>query len=101
MNQPLHMIALEKANRIRLARAESKREIYEGHLSLADALEMEHMQSMTVFELLKAQWRWGDTRAHKTLCHLGMSETQRVDSLAGPRKQRLLEACDPSERSAA
>lgn len=110
MNEPQHMIAFAKANRVRFARAALKRDLREGRLSLSDALEEEYMRSMTVFGLLCVQHRWADVRARKALSRaaslLGMAfplpENKTVGSLTDRQKRALLQACGcESDRKAA
>lgn len=109
MTEPSNMVALAKANEIRLARAGLKREIREGTLSLADALEREYLQTMTVGSLLCAQHRWADVRARKALAEaanlLGLPfplrENMRVCFLTDRQKRALLQACGQSYGSAA
>lgn len=108
MNQPANMIALEKANEVRLARARLKRDIREGRLSLADAMAEEHLQGVTVSQLLCAQNRWAGVRARKALVEaanlLGLPfplrENMRVGFLTDRQKQALLQACGENQRSA-
>ena len=90
---PQHMAALEKANRLRLLRAQAKRQILQGTLSLADALGLECMASMTVEALLRAQYRCGVIRARKLLSALEISPTRRVEDLTGRQRSALAHAC--------
>ena len=87
---PQHMQALEHANRVRLARAELKREIARGDTAAADVIREcpWETESMTLAELLTSQRRWGRTRARKFLLALAMSENKRLGTLTD--RQRLL-----------
>lgn len=87
---PQHMQALEHANRVRLARAELKREIGRGDIAAADVIREcpWETESMTLAELLTSQRRWGRTRARKFLLALAMSENKRLGTLTD--RQRLL-----------
>ncbi len=87
---PQHMQALEHANRVRLARAELKREIARGDVAAADVIRdcPWETESMTLAELLTSQRRWGRTRARKFLLALAMSENKRLGTLTD--RQRLL-----------
>lgn len=88
---PQHMQALEHANRVRLARAELKREIARGDTSAADVIREcpWETESMTLAELLTSQRRWGRTRARKFLLALAMSENKRLGTLT-QRQRHLL-----------
>ena len=88
---PQHMQALEHANRVRLARAELKREIARGDASAADVIREcpWETESMTLAELLTSQRRWGRTRARKFLLALAMSENKRLGTLT-QRQRHLL-----------
>jgi len=87
---PQHMQALEHANRVRLARAELKREIGRGEVAAATVIRdcPWETESMTLAELLTSQRRWGRTRARKFLLALAMSENKRLGTLTD--RQRLL-----------
>ena len=63
------MRALERANRVRLARAELKRAIARGDRDAAEVVRdcPWETESMTIAELLTSQRRWGRTRARKFL----------------------------------
>src|SRR2546422_11615827 len=86
---PQHMLALERANRVRLARAALKRKVAAGH---ADAAEVVltcpwETESMSVSELLMSQRRWGRTRCRKFLFSIGLSETKTLGTLT--ERQRI------------
>src|SRR3981081_1937038 len=80
---PQHMRALERANQVRLARAELKRRVAGGELDAADViLECPwEAQSMAVADLLMSQRRWGQTRCRKFLAQLPMSEKKTIGSM--------------------
>lgn len=88
---PQHMQALERANLVRLARAELKRAIARGDVEAADVVRNcpWETESMTIAELLTSQRRWGRTRARKFLLPLSMNENKRLGTLT-PRQRRLL-----------
>src|SRR4051794_16500363 len=64
---PQHMRALQQANRVRLARAELKRQVMDGEISAADVvLECPwEAESMAIADLLMSQHRWGRTRCRR------------------------------------
>ena len=66
---PQHLRALARANEVRLARAELKRQVAEGEIIAAHViLECPwEAASMTVSDLLTSQRRWGTTRCRKLL----------------------------------
>src|ERR1700691_3935723 len=66
---PQYMRALERANQVRLARAELKRRVAMGEIEVA-AVILEcpwEAESMAVADLLMSQRRWGQTRCRKFL----------------------------------
>jgi hypothetical protein len=88
---PQHMRALERANSVRLARAELKRAIARGDRDAAEIVRdcPWETESMTIAELLTSQRRWGRTRARKFLMPLSLSENKQLGTLT-PRQRRLL-----------
>jgi hypothetical protein len=89
--EPQRLRALESANKVRLARAELKRQIADGHLSAAEVILAcpREASSWTVAELLVSQRRWGSTRCRKFLERNGISEIKPVGDLTD-RQRRLL-----------
>ena len=87
---PQHLQALERANRVRLARAALKRSIASGEVPVTKVITECPWQteSMTLSELLRAQSRWGRTRTRKLLASVGLNETKRLDTLT--ERQRML-----------
>ena len=80
---PQHMQALERANAVRLARAELKRRVAIGEITAADVIlgAPWEAESMTVSDLLTSQRRWGHTRSRKFLAvhpHVG-EQDRRLD----------------------
>ena len=90
---PQHMRALERANSVRLARAELKRAIARGDKKAAEVVEESpwETESMTIAELLTSQRRWGQTRARKFLVPLSLNENKQLGTLTS-RQRRLLAA---------
>jgi hypothetical protein len=88
-----HMRALAQANRVRLARAELKRQVAEGEASVADVVLScpWEAESMTVSDLLMSQHRWGRTRCRRFLASIPMSETKTVGTMT-ERQRRALAA---------
>lgn len=90
---PQYMRALERANQVRLARAELKRRVAGGETSVAEViLECPwEADSMAVADLLMSQRRWGQTRCRKFLSQIPMSEKKTVGSMT-ERQRRTLAA---------
>jgi hypothetical protein len=88
---PQRMRALERANAVRLARAQLKRQIARGRKSAADVLLELPSEAMSwpVGELLMSQRRWGSNRARKLLSGLQISENRHLGALT-ERQRRLL-----------
>ncbi len=87
---PQRLRALERANEIRLARAELKRRIAVGDVSVADVImaSPREAESWSVSELLMSQRRWGSERCRKFLKRNDIYELKSVGSLTN--RQRLL-----------
>ena len=79
---PQHMLALERANRVRLARASLKRKVAAGRIDAAEVVLScpWEVESMSVSELLMSQKRWGRTRCRKFLQSIGLLESKTVGS---------------------
>jgi hypothetical protein len=88
---PQHLRALARANEVRLARAELKRQVAEGEIIAAHViLECPwEAASMTVSDLLTSQRRWGTTRCRKLLQSIPMSENKTVGSMTERQRQAL------------
>ncbi|MEX0993388.1 MAG: hypothetical protein WDZ37_05260 [Solirubrobacterales bacterium] len=86
---PQHMLALQRANRVRLARADLKRKIAAGAIDPAEIVLTcpWEVESMSISELLMSQKRWGRTRCRKFLMTIGLSESKTVRSLT--ERQRV------------
>lgn len=88
---PQHMRALAEANRVRLARAELKREIADGSRTVAAVVLgcPWESESMTIGDLLMAQHRWGRTRCRRTLAEVPMLETKTIGSMTDRQRRQL------------
>jgi hypothetical protein len=88
---PQYMRALERANQVRLARAELKRRIAIGELHVSEViLECPwEAQSMAVADLLMSQRRWGQTRCRKFLSQVPMSEKKTIGSMTERQRHTL------------
>jgi hypothetical protein len=90
---PQHIRALQQANRVRLARAELKRQVTDGEVSVGEVvLECPwEAESMAIVDLLMSQHRWGRTRCRRFLSSIPMSETKTIGSMT-ERQRRALDA---------
>src|SRR3954462_7293207 len=86
---PQHLIALQRANEVRLARAELKRRICSQELSAAQVvLECPwEADSMEISDILMSQRRWGRARCRRLLLSLGMPENKQLGTLT--QRQRF------------
>jgi hypothetical protein len=90
---PQRLRALERANEVRLARADLKRRIAEGEESAASVILQppEAASSWLVADLLMSQRRWGSRRCQKFLASCQISETKPIGELT-ERQRRVLAA---------
>ena len=88
---PQHMRALQRANEVRLARADLKRRVADGEISAGEVIASCPWEaaSMTIADLLMSQRRWGDTRCRKFLAGIPIPETKTVGSLTERQRQML------------
>ena len=88
---PQNMRALARANEVRLARAQLKREVAFGEIDVAEVIVdcPWEAQSMAVADLLMSQRRWGQTRCHKLLARLPISEQKTVGSMTDRQRHAL------------
>jgi hypothetical protein len=93
LEPPQRLRALERANVVRLARAELKRRIAVGRTSAADVILEPPLEAenWSVGELLLSQRRWGTARCRKFLQRNGITETKLIGTLT-ERQRRLLAA---------
>ena len=81
----------ERANAVRLARAELKRRVAEGGVSAAEVILSSpwEAESMSVSDLLTSQRRWGSTRCRKFLQCLRISENKPIGTLTERQRRAL------------
>jgi hypothetical protein len=91
--EPQRMRALERANEVRLKRAELKRQIADGSITAADViLELQdEAKNWSVGELLKSQRRWGSIRSLKLLAGLHISEKRPIGELTMRQRHLIAE----------
>jgi hypothetical protein len=88
---PQHLKALERANRVRLARAALKRQIAAGERSAAEVIIASpwEAESMSISELLMSQRRWGRTRCRRVLLSLGLPENKQIGTMTERQRTAL------------
>jgi hypothetical protein len=97
---PQHMRALERANQVRLARAELKRRVAIGATEAAEVILdcPWEAESMAVADLLMSQRRWGQTRCRKFLAQIPMSEKKPIGSMTERQRRTLAAMLRSNER---
>ena len=90
---PQRLRALERANEVRLARAELKRRIAEKQVSAAEIILRcpWEANSWAVSELLLSQRRWGRSRCRKFLGRNHISEVKTIGALTERQRRMLAE----------
>lgn len=91
---PQHLRALEQANRVRLARAELKRNVSDQTTTVADVVLNcpWEAESMELSDLLMSQRRWGRARCRRVLLSLGLPENKQVGTLTDRQRHALAAA---------
>jgi hypothetical protein len=86
-----HMDALAEGNRVRFARAELKRRVFDGEVTVAEVLDEQPFEArtMTISALLGAQMRWSAARARRFLEPLRISEVRTVEQLTARQRDLL------------
>src|SRR4051794_36060579 len=102
---PQHLQALERANQVRLARAELKRSVAAGNLTAAEIVLAcpAEAEGMAIADLLMSQKRWGRTRCRKFLATIPLSENKTIGSMTERQRQAcagLLPGNAPERREA-
>src|SRR5271166_800890 len=100
---PQYMRALERANQVRLARAELKRRVATDEIGVAEVILgcPWEAESMAVGDLLMSQRRWGQTRCRKFLAQIPMSEKKPVGSMTDRQRRTLAAMLRAAERGRA
>ena len=91
---PQHLQALERANQVRLARAELKRRVAAGSVTAADIVLAcpPEAEGMAICDLLMSQKRWGRTRCRKFLATIPLSENKTIGSLTDRQRNACASA---------
>jgi hypothetical protein len=97
------MRALERANQVRLARAELKRKVAAEEVDVADVILNcpWEAHSMAVADLLMSQRRWGQTRCRRFLAQIPMSEKKTIGSMTDRQRRTLAAMLASTERGRA
>jgi hypothetical protein len=97
---PQYARALQRANEVRLARAQLKRRVAFGDIDVAAVIVdcPWEARSMPVADLLMSQRRWGQTRCHKLLARLPMSEQKTVGSMTDRQRHALAAMLSSAEQ---
>ena len=90
---PQHLRALERANLVRLARADLKRRVATQATTVADVvLDCPwEAASMELSDLLMSQRRWGRARCRRVLLSVGLPENKQIGTMT-ERQRRALAA---------
>ena len=86
-----HLRALERANEVRLARAELKRQIAAEEISASHVILdcPWEASSMSISDLLMCQRRWGRARCRRLLVSLGVPENKQIETLTQRQRSAL------------
>jgi hypothetical protein len=100
---PQYMRALERANEVRLARADLKRRVATAEIRVADVIVQcpWEVHSMAVADLLMSQRRWGQTRCRRFLAQIPMSEKKTIGSMTERQRHSLAAMLSSAERGRA
>jgi len=100
---PQHLRALQRANAVRLARAELKRRVAEGGVSAAEVILSSpwEAESMSVSDLLTSQRRWGSTRCRKFLQCVPIPENKPIGTLTERQRRALAQLLSDGEPACA
>jgi hypothetical protein len=86
-----HLRALERANRVRLARAELKRRVASQETTASQVIIdcPWEAASMSISDLLMCQRRWGRARCRRLLVSLGVPENKQIGTLTQRQRAAL------------
>jgi hypothetical protein len=98
-----HLLALARANRVRLARAELKRQIAGEEISASQVILdcPWEAASMSISDLLMCQRRWGRARCRRLLVSLGVPENKQIGTLTQRQRGALAAVLSANGRSGA
>jgi hypothetical protein len=98
-----HLRALARANRVRLARAELKRQIAAEEISASQVILdcPWEAASMSISDLLMCQRRWGRARCRRLLVSLGVPENKQIGTLTQRQRGALAAVLGANGRTGA
>jgi hypothetical protein len=87
------MEALQRANEIRSLRAQLKRDLKSGSVSLVDVIASppEFVQTAKVFDMLLAVPKYGKVKATRFLTHCRISQGKTIGGLSDRQRAELIE----------
>jgi hypothetical protein len=96
-----HLRALARANMVRLARAELKRQIAGEEISASQVILdcPWEAASMSISDLLMCQRRWGRARCRRLLVSLGVPENKQIGTLTQRQRGALAAVLAANGRS--
>jgi hypothetical protein len=88
---PQHLRALSRANEVRLARAQLKRQIADQEISVVEVILNCPWEaaSMSISDLLMSQRRWGRARCRRLLVSLGITENKQIGKFTERQRSAL------------
>ena len=91
---PQNLRALAQANQVRVARAELKRRVGTGSVTVGEVIGDLPWQAetMSLSELLMSQRRWGRERCRRLLLSLELPENKRLGTLTRRQRGALVDA---------
>jgi hypothetical protein len=94
--QQQRLVALAQANRVRIARAELKREISAGSVRLSDVIlsPPDYVETAKVFELLLTMPQVGPAKAHRILNGCVIAERKTIGGLSERQRRVLIALLD-------
>lgn len=86
------MSALSRASQVRTGRAQLRRDIADGQVTIDQVLcdVPDEAATMQVVELLMCQRRWGRVRARKLLKQVPVAENRRLEQLTGRQRDVII-----------
>ena len=89
---PQHMQALAEANRVRLARAQLKRDLKAARVSIHDLLlePPEYVETAKVFDMLLAVPKYGRVKVNKILVQCRISPSKTIGGLSERQRTELV-----------
>jgi len=85
------MRALARANEVRLARAELRRQVADGELSAAEVIlaPPRHAEGWPLIGLLMSQRQWGHVKSRRFLANTGIDERKPIGALTERQRHDL------------